>query len=550
LQDFFYEKTWPLHAIRTKQPYFTYHISIMRKIIATLLICTAILSSCKSKHENMASKYLNAANLQEQLFTIDIHKDTNLVTQQGLRIKIDANSIEASTPTVTIKIKEALTLDAMLKAGLTTQTANGLLSSDGMFNITTKEESKIKKPLGISLPTASLDPNMQLYKGDTANGQVVWEEPTKLETKQLAEPVGKNLFMTNCASCHAVDKKLTGPALAWTDQKFGKGGEYKRPAYWFATDHSANHYYEEGLPNFYYCQLIEKYGTPGPSLHGILSETDIEAIFRYVNGEAKKLNIPETSGEALKIILPCYEAREKYGLLTQKRDSLISTNGQMTEVSIRPPSIPLPDNIPFPENVDTSRPIKQVEKVVPDNYPAEYYQFKIEAYGWYNIDVLVAEKDNVKESSLMVRIQMPVAFKANVFMVIPNKKIFVEGGLLNDGSNYGFYAKDGKIPLPQGETIYLFAVGESADKIYFSQTSFVAGLSQSISLELKETNRNTMVNAIAQLKLTDIKVDVKEVKNYKGIKALDSELMNLEHVLEDCNCSAKRDTIVKKWSAK
>jgi mono/diheme cytochrome c family protein len=515
----------------------------MRKIIATLLISTAILSSCKSKHENIASQYLNAGNLQEQLFTIDINKDANLVTQQGLKIKIAANSIEASTPTVTIKIKEALTLDAMLKAGLTTQTANSLLSSDGMFNITTKEESTIKKPLGISLPTASVNPNMQLYKGDTANGQVTWKEPSKLETKQPTEPIGKTLFMKNCSSCHSVDKKLTGPALAWTDQRFGKGLEMKDIAYNFAESHSIHR--EDQIANLYYCRLIEEYKTHGTDFHGILSENDIANIFQYVNGEAKKLNIPETSGDALKIILPCYEAREKHRLLTKKRDSLVSTNGPMTEVSIIPPSIDIPDSMPFPGNVDTSRPIQRVEKVVPDNYPAEYYQFNIEAYGWYNIDVLVEEKDNVKESSLMVMIQMPVAFKANVFMVIPSKKIFVEGGLLNDGSNYGFYAKDGKIPLPQGETIYLFAVGESGDKIYFSQTSFVAGLSQSIILEMKETNKTTMVNAIAQLKLTDIKVEVKEVKNYKGIKALDSELMDLEHVLEDCNCRTRKDSTLK-----
>ena len=41
---------------------------------------------------------------------------------------------------------------------------------------------------------------------------------------QLNAQDGKSLFSQNCASCHAVNKKLTGPALAgvedrWSDKK-------------------------------------------------------------------------------------------------------------------------------------------------------------------------------------------------------------------------------------------------------------------------------------------------------------------------------------------
>jgi mono/diheme cytochrome c family protein len=506
----------------------------MRKIIATLIICMAILSSCKSKKENIASKYLNAGNLQEQLFTIDINKDTNLITQQGLKIKIDANSIEASTPTVTIQVKEALTLEAMLKAGLTTQTANGILSSDGMFNISTKEESKIKKPLGISVPTIAVNKVMQLFKGKEENNNIVWEEPKPIEMKTLEEPIGKALFMQNCASCHKVDQKLTGPPLAWTDQRFGKDSIGKQIVYQFINNPAA-----AAVSTSYYCNQLREYGTIMTGFDGLLSDKDYDAIYQYVNVEARKLNIPETAGYRSSFRDSCYYHWKLYQQLYNKKDSLMGRNEPMTSINI----LPSVTNVPvFPNNVDTSRPISQPrDYVVPDIKKAAYYQVNIEAYGWYNIDVLLEEDDSIKESSLMVRLQMPVALKASIFLVIPDKKVFIEGGLLKDTSSYGFYSKEGKIPLPQGQTMYLFAVGESGDKIYFSQTSFIAGLSQSINLELKETNKTTMVNAIAQLKLTDIKVEVKEVKNYKGIKALDSELERLRLKLKDCDCGA-RDT--------
>lgn len=500
-----------------------------------------MLSSCNNKLENIANKYLNAGNLQEQLFTIDIHKDTNLVTQQGLKIKIDANSIEASTPTVTIQVKEALTLAAMLKAGLTTQTANGILSSDGMFYLATKEKSTIKKPLSIAVPTLAVDENMQLYKGDTASGKIVWEEPKPLTTKPEEDSSGKVLFMTNCASCHKIDKPLTGPDLGWIGNRWKNRAalrQYIKDPFNFSRgdrmiisglDTMKNEQPSEWAHSIQYACYLKSKGYPlMTSFEGTLTDKEIDAIIDYTEKESKQLGLPKDHNPH-KEFDSCKYYHKLYHDMHYKRDSLINHNGQMAQVAI---TFPLNNTIGQP--ADTTN-LSQ-DKVVPNDNTAEYYQFKIEAYGWYNIDVLLKEDDGVKESELMVRLRMPVKLKANVILVIPDKKIFVEGGLLSDTSFYGFQTKDGKILLPQGQTCYLFAVGESGEKLYFSQTSFVAGLSQNINLELKETNKTTMLSAIAQLKLTDIKVDVQEVKNYKGIKALDNELNSLKEKLRRCEC--------------
>ncbi|MBP6688293.1 MAG: c-type cytochrome [Lacibacter sp.] len=92
---------------------------------------------------------------------------------------------------------------------------------------------------------------------------------------------GKALFQTNCASCHAVGKKLTGPALGgvegrgpWSDRK-KLYAWIKNPTAFAKTD-------------AYAANLIKEFngvmmtGFPG------LAEAEIDAIVTYINTEATK----------------------------------------------------------------------------------------------------------------------------------------------------------------------------------------------------------------------------------------------------------------------
>ena len=87
---------------------------------------------------------------------------------------------------------------------------------------------------------------------------------------------GKALFQTNCASCHAVGKKLTGPALAgvegrgpWSDRK-KLYAWIKNPAAFAKTD-------------AYAANLIKEYN--GVLMTGFagLAEAEIDAIVGYIN---------------------------------------------------------------------------------------------------------------------------------------------------------------------------------------------------------------------------------------------------------------------------
>lgn len=86
---------------------------------------------------------------------------------------------------------------------------------------------------------------------------------------------GKALFSQNCASCHAVNKKLTGPALAGLETR-GPWGDRKKIYEWVKNPAGfiKNDPYTQGLKNEYQTVM-----TPFPGL----SDKEIDAIVDYVN---------------------------------------------------------------------------------------------------------------------------------------------------------------------------------------------------------------------------------------------------------------------------
>ncbi len=101
---------------------------------------------------------------------------------------------------------------------------------------------------------------------------------------------GKALFQTNCASCHAVNKKLTGPALAGVEDR-GPWSDRKKLYAWIHNPAG----FAKTEP--YAANLIKEFngilmtGFPG------LSEKEIDAIITYINTPAPKPTTDTPVGE-------------------------------------------------------------------------------------------------------------------------------------------------------------------------------------------------------------------------------------------------------------
>jgi mono/diheme cytochrome c family protein len=90
---------------------------------------------------------------------------------------------------------------------------------------------------------------------------------------------GKQLFQTNCQSCHAINKKLSGPALAGVMER-GPWSENKENIY--AWVHNPGAF----IPTTAYTKALQaEYGQIMPGFPQ-LSNEDIDAIIEYINTPA------------------------------------------------------------------------------------------------------------------------------------------------------------------------------------------------------------------------------------------------------------------------
>jgi cytochrome c551/c552 len=87
---------------------------------------------------------------------------------------------------------------------------------------------------------------------------------------------GKALFQANCASCHAVHKNLTGPALAGLEGR-GPWGDRKKLVAWI---HNSSAFVKT---DEYASALLKQYNGVPMTHFPQLSEAEIDAIVKYIN---------------------------------------------------------------------------------------------------------------------------------------------------------------------------------------------------------------------------------------------------------------------------
>ena len=399
----------------------------MKKIIITALVLLTIVISCNTgKHKNSILQKPDDIIADE--YVINIDQDTTLVTKNGALLKIPKGSLSADNGAkVTLEIKEAYSLEQMMKAGLTTQANGELLSSGGMIYINAKggQNVTIKQAIKVAIPSDYLRDSMQLFKGEKDNaGNINWASPKSLPVnKQLsAIQQGKQLFQMKCASCHAIGKDLSGPDLAHFPKRFPYGEEnsgfyqhgfrnynenvaYPNPDTATKKDSTGKDYTNmlaedlgESNANYdsyfiYKCNLLQMYGTTGPILdiHPTYANNFIK-IYSYIQNESNRRKLPLPKHDyLLKAADSCVKYKttvnnllQQKKLADQKKNNLVKKNGPSTVE--RQVSIPS-NNTGGSNSVSPPPPARRPSfdnEVSPENNEAVYYQFSIETFGWYN----------------------------------------------------------------------------------------------------------------------------------------------------------------------
>lgn len=495
-----------------------------------------LLASCNSLPPLPAM--LTPSKLPSQLLEINTERDTTLTLTSGAIITIPAHALKAANGKIAqLEVKEALTIEQMLVAGLRTKSNGTPLQSGGMVYINAANDAKVSilKPLQIQLPTNELVDGMQLYKGEVEKNGINWVDPQPLPAKPdtsntdstaastKADPQnGKALFQQNCASCHNVHKQVTGPALKdvmtrWNNDTATLYSFVRNSSSVIASGHS----YANNLFNQFGKQLMPAF----PSL----TTHDINDIFEYMDKQVRSdlvchypaPTMPDSCQYYSTIFNLASEAGNDDYFITI-RDTLLSTGSQLLTTS---------------DIKDTLIATAFKNLVTPKFNRSFYYTIDINTFGWYNIDMALNASSDLTPSELTVSISEKDDQSISVFLAIPSHKIMAQGGYLKDGKLYGFDEEDGTIPLPQGVKAYIIAIGENKSKpeLYFGRTSFITSGKQALSLTLETVSEKDIQKQIAGLQLPDFlsQINKKDVSAQK--QALGQEALRIQAKKEYCD---------------
>jgi len=536
------------------------------KYIIVLLTFLALIISCNTgKKTSLLSK---PDDMIADEYVINIDKDTTLVTKNGALLKIPKGSLATDNGnTVTLEIKEAYSIQQMIQAGLTTQSNGDPLSSGGMIYINAAAGQKvtIKQAIKVAIPTNYLADSMSLFKGErTDDGTINWNNPVTLSENKQANQIehGRVLFQSKCASCHYIGKDATGPDLAnilkrpyidieggYPNFHFTLAGRYSAGR--FSDDTSTYDHYNSAAA--YHCNVWSRFGLV-PTSFPDLTYDDILPVYSYIQNESNKRNLPMPSHAYLdNCIDSCSVYKEKIGNLQSRKQTAelkkkesSKENGPLVDIKPLDSTMSLPNNL---EDITSTPPppVDFDEKVSPQNYDAVYYQFTIESFGWFNIDILLKNVNGVEESELFVRIVGEYREKIKVFLIIPSAKVYGEGG--PSGRNpdeFAFFYKTGKLPLPQNVKAYIMAVTETESSIAFALKEFTTGRQQQLDISLSASTKKEFEAAIQNSSLDQLHIKVADSKNAEeirqtdaDIKYIDSEIKKAEYLKPkrcDCDC--------------
>lgn len=511
----------------------------MKRPILVVAMLAMVIIACQEA-DKAASHLLNSSKLPSEFFVVNISRDTTLVTRQGALIKLPQGTLQASRALVKLEIKEAYSMQDIIRGGLTTTSNGQPLSSGGMIYLSPADgqEVQIKKPISIAVPTPFIDTTMQLYKGEVQkDGSINWTQPQALppNPQQQALNKGKALFVANCATCHKIERALTGPGLAHATKKLSPYAGSKGLELLYTWTRNNSKVLASG--DCYYNDLYEKWNKTPMSAFPDLSDAELDQLYAYIDNESYRLGIPvpaprDTITQAS--IDSCYAYEAIAGKLLALKEKLgEDSNALVNHIFRVPPETPYHDG-------------PEVDRVSPMENKGLYYQFTMETFGWYNIDVPIGTAGSAK-TMLTVQIENENYSQFNLYLAVPSIRGLMIGGALKEEGSFGFDMLDGSIVLPQQVEAWVFAVGEKDTAILFASRKFTIGANHAFKLQLTPISRESFAHQVSQMGLPEFQLRVDDTKTGIELRKVIKELKSAGQLKPkncDCDCILRaRDTI-------
>jgi mono/diheme cytochrome c family protein len=318
---------------------------------------TADISQFKDLIEQVDKNTL-ISNLAPEYFAWN-GKDTAMLSKNGILISIPESAFllngKPYTEPALIQFQEALDAATIVKAGLSTTSNGKLLETQGMFSFKALSKDgelltiNPKTGIYVQVPVDEYKDGMQLFSGvPDKNGIINWVDPKPLskipvpidmaklnfyppgyedslntmklnkskkfrdslylscedefssstQNPTVEEKSGKYLFEKKCSMCHVLNRESTGPNLANIREIWSKGGAKPNSIYQWVRN------WEKAASEDSYA-LTVSYKTPSASSNfPSLSNTEIDAIFDYVDGSVKSENTANFSILSTNLIYP------------------------------------------------------------------------------------------------------------------------------------------------------------------------------------------------------------------------------------------------------
>jgi mono/diheme cytochrome c family protein len=459
-------------------------------------ILSAIIISIFACNSEKKQGFLNTNNIRTQLFQINPAKENLIKGARGGLFTIPAGAFDGTEPVV-IELKEIYSPIEILTSGLTTESNGELLESGGMFFINAKrngDELELKKQIDGSIPAENRNDSMKLFGGEETNsGNVNWVDPQPLTntpaSNEICIEAGKRMFQQNCASCHAVSKQLTGPALAGADRRITRDVYYEI----VANPAKAARKYT------YFANQVKSYNGVMMSAFPGLTKKDIDCIIEYIKKAEQRPSV-QVAADTIKIMGWSEEPinNNPCGYDTVYIDTAFEEI--VSNVLTRLDTIPL-------DTVDLSI---LSESIIADTaviYVKESYEFKISTLGWYNIDILMKDLEGSVPVEITATTDFPDKLSVDVRIYMPEKKISLNGSY--DDSDKQFYFGNGneKIPMFKGDKAVVFAISKTDEQLFYSVQEIIIKESQAIYLNFKKTSRYELDKAFQKINLDNINLD-------------------------------------------